>query len=262
MKPLNDSSFTYHRDVWPYRPLAKFTSGAVQVQREALMEAEAALKDFAEVREAIVSDKSLSGAGKQAQLKGWADKNLTALRERVDEINERSMGLEKTLEIAVTKQFTGESEVFQSRILDYLAGLKDETARISFLSQRLRQGDFVPLKAALEVPPYLAGVSEEMLADLRSEAMERVDPERTANIAVVRKGRETSELAVKAALRLIEGALAEPLDRGPAVNAPPPPRPAPPTKEQLEHLDEVIRANNPPEVLRKLDLAPDAPQVA
>jgi hypothetical protein len=175
---------------------------------DAAGDAQQVYQGFQQVVAANANNPALTDIGQRQARFDWAEKNLPALHKQLETVRQRAAdataGAMKMMTASFTEPATEPQDIaMMQEVRNWLRGLP-ENQRAATVVEMARKGDRTILRAVLNAPSYLTGVTEDQLMNVREIVAKADHPERFAKLELVQRAAEYAELACDRELRYVE----------------------------------------------------------
>lgn len=191
---------------WPTE--ADASEHYIRPYNDAAGDAQDAFAAFEREAAAAAGNLGLTDLGKRQAIFDWAEKNLPALREKLNRIRAQASDTVENASKTMTEGFTKPAEephdiALLQEVRTWLRTMP-ESQRTMKVIELARAGDRTALRAVLTAPTYLTGVDADLLSRVRDIVAQTDHPERFAKVQAVRKASEFAERALDGVIRFIE----------------------------------------------------------
>lgn len=207
-KPIDRLSVTMRFNPLGWPAGADADDPLYRFHHDAAIDAQRVFDTFERLSATNAQNEGLTEIGRRQAAHEWSEKHLPELREKLAKVRERvaetTEGAMKTMTSGITAPAEKPHDIaLLQEVRDWLRGLP-ENERSSKVFDLARKGDRTILRAVLNGPSYLTGVTEGQLFDIRAIVAEADHPERFAKLQLVQRAAEYAELACDRVIRYVE----------------------------------------------------------
>lgn len=206
--PITKSAVELRLNVMGWPAEADASEHFIRPYNDASTDAQTAYDAFQAASAAARANPGLNEVGKRQANHEWAEKNLPALREKLNRVKAQAAETIENATKTMTASFTAPAEephdiALLQEVRTWLRTMP-EGQRTMKVVELARSGDRTALRAVLTAPTYLTGVDRSLLDQVRDIVAEADDPVRFGKVQAIRKASLYAERALDGVIRFIE----------------------------------------------------------